>query len=55
MSFKESGGGGIGLFEDPLVEPIIKGFLRHYLLNGKKDLFTGLEVTRPEEHRRGPK
>jgi Prolyl oligopeptidase family len=50
-----SGGGGIGLFEDPLVEPIIKGFLRHYLLKGKKDLFTGLEVTRPEEHHRGPR
>ena len=50
-----SGGGGIGLFKDPLVEPIIKGFLRHYLLNGKKVLFTGLEVTRPEEHHRGPK
>jgi acetyl esterase/lipase len=50
-----SGGGGIGLFEDPMVEPLIKAFLRHYLLDGKKDLFTGDDVTRSEGHHRGPK
>jgi acetyl esterase/lipase len=48
-----SGGGGIGLFEDPMVEPLIKAFLRHYLLDGKKDLFTGVDLTPPEGHRRG--
>jgi acetyl esterase/lipase len=45
-----SGGGGIGLFEDPLVEPLIKAFLRHYLLDGRKDLFTGVDVTQSEGH-----
>ena len=43
-----SGGGGIGLFEDPMVEPLIKAFLHHYLIDGRKDLFTGVEVTQPE-------
>jgi acetyl esterase/lipase len=37
----EGSGGGIGLFEDPLVEPLIFAFFRHYLLEGKKNLFTG--------------
>jgi hypothetical protein len=37
----EGKGGGIGLFEDPMVEPLIFGFFRHYLLQNKKDLFTG--------------
>jgi len=27
------GGDGIGLFEDPLVEPLITAFLRHFLLD----------------------
>ena len=44
-----SGGGGIGLFEDPMVEPLIKAFLRHYLLDNRTGLFTGIEVSRPEE------
>jgi acetyl esterase/lipase len=44
----DAGGGGIGLFEDPIVEPLIKAFLHHYLLDGRKDLFTGVEVTRSE-------
>src|SRR6516164_2917559 len=48
-----SGGGGIGLFEDPIVEPLIKAFLRHYLLDGRKDLFTGVDVTRPGGPRPG--
>jgi acetyl esterase/lipase len=47
-----SGGGGIGLFEDPLVEPLIKSFLHHYLLDGRKDLFTGVDVTQAKERRR---
>jgi acetyl esterase/lipase len=52
----DAGGGGIGLFEDPVVEPLIKAFLHHYLLEGRKDLFTGVHVTGPEEHGRlGPK
>jgi acetyl esterase/lipase len=37
-----AGGGGIGLFEDRAVEPLIFAFLRHYLLEGRKDLFKGL-------------
>ena len=32
----EGKGGGIGLFEDPMVEPLIFGFFRHYLLERKK-------------------
>jgi acetyl esterase/lipase len=48
-----SGGGGIGLFEDPMVEPLIKAFLHHYLFDGRKDLFTGIEVTQPEESCQG--
>ena len=44
----DAGGGGIGLFEDPIVEPLIKAFLHHYLLDGRKDLFTGVDVTRSE-------
>jgi acetyl esterase/lipase len=43
-----SGGGGIGLFEDPVVEPLIRGFLRHYLLDSRKDLFPGPDVTQAE-------
>jgi acetyl esterase/lipase len=38
----DTGGGGIGLFEDSMVEPLIKAFLRHYLLEGRKDLFTSI-------------
>jgi acetyl esterase/lipase len=45
-----SGGGGIGLFEDPIVEPLIKAFLHHYLLDARKDLFTGVDVTQSEGH-----
>ena len=41
----EGTGGGIGLFEDPMVEPLIFGFFRHYLLENKKDLFTGVGVS----------
>ncbi|HZC35403.1 MAG TPA: prolyl oligopeptidase family serine peptidase, partial [Chthoniobacterales bacterium] len=41
----EGSGGGTGLFEDPLVEPLIFAFFRHYLLEGKKDLFTGEGVS----------
>jgi hypothetical protein len=41
----EGTGGGIGLFEDPMVEPLIFGFFRHYLLEDKKDLFTGAGVS----------
>ena len=48
----DAGGGGIGIFEDPMVEPLIKAFLHHYLLDGRKDLFTGVGVTRSEEHSR---
>ena len=36
-----AGGGGIGLFEDRAVEPLIFAFFRHYLLEGKKELFKG--------------
>ena len=43
----EGTGGGIGLFEDPLVEPLIFGFFRHYLLEGRKDLFTGVGSNLP--------
>jgi len=32
-------GGGIGLFEDPLVEPLITAFLRHFLLDHRTDAF----------------
>ncbi|MBV8227600.1 MAG: alpha/beta hydrolase [Verrucomicrobia bacterium] len=45
----DAGGGGIGLLADPVVEPLIKAFLHHYLLDGRKDLFTGGSVIRPEE------
>jgi hypothetical protein len=48
----DAGGGGIGLFEDPMVEPLIKAFLHHYLWEGRKDLFTGVEATGSEEHGR---
>jgi acetyl esterase/lipase len=41
----EGAGGGIGLFEDPMVEPLIFGFFRHYLLENRKDLFTGADVS----------
>jgi acetyl esterase/lipase len=45
-----AGGGGIGLFEDPLVEPLIRAFLRHYLLDGRKDLFKGVDSSQSEGH-----
>lgn len=35
------GGGGVGLFEDPAVEPLIIAFLRHYLLDRRTDVFAG--------------
>jgi acetyl esterase/lipase len=35
------GGGGIGLFEDPAVEPLIIAFLRYYLLERHTDGFRG--------------
>jgi len=44
----DAGGGGIGIFEDPIVEPLMKAFLYHYLLDGRKDLFTGVDVTQSE-------
>ncbi len=44
---------GSGYFEDPMVEPLIKAFLHHYLFDGRKDLFTGIEVTQPEESCQG--
>jgi hypothetical protein len=33
------GGGGVGLFEDPDVEPMIIAFLQHYLLDRRADVF----------------
>lgn len=45
----DAAGGGIGLFEDPIVEPLIKAFLHHYLWEGRKDLFTGVEAAGSEE------
>ena len=48
----DAGGGGIGIFKDPIVEPLIKAFLHHYLLDGRKDLFTAIDATRSEEHGR---
>jgi len=35
------GGGGVGLFEDAAVEPLIIAFLRHYLLDRRTDVFAG--------------
>jgi acetyl esterase/lipase len=43
----EGAGGGVGLFEDPMVEPLIFGFFRHYLLEGRKDSFTGVGSNHP--------
>ncbi|MBV8142173.1 MAG: alpha/beta hydrolase [Acetobacteraceae bacterium] len=43
----EGTGGGIGLFEDQMVEPLIFGFFRHYLLEGRKNPFTGVGLNRP--------
>jgi acetyl esterase/lipase len=45
----EGAGGGIGLFQDPMVERLIFGFFRHYLLENKKDLFTGFDVSAAKE------
>ena len=36
-----AGGGGVGVFADRAVEPLIFAFFRHYLLEGRKDLFKG--------------
>ena len=33
------GGGGVGLFEDPDVEPMIIAFLGHYLVDWGTDVF----------------
>jgi DNA-binding transcriptional LysR family regulator len=41
----EGSGGGIGIFEDRSVEPLVFSFFRHYLLEGNKDLFTGEGVS----------
>jgi acetyl esterase/lipase len=38
----DAGDGGIGLFADPLVEPLIVAYLRHYLLENRKYSFLGL-------------
>jgi hypothetical protein len=43
----EGAGGGIRLFEDPMVELRFFGFFRHYLLEGRKDLFTGVGSNQP--------
>ena len=43
----EGAGGGIGLFEDPVVEPLIFGFFKHYILEGRKDLFMGVGENYP--------
>ncbi|HEY0791548.1 MAG TPA: alpha/beta hydrolase [Chthoniobacterales bacterium] len=40
----DAGGGGIGLFQDPMVEPLMKAFLQHYLRDGRTDLFRGEHV-----------
>ena len=37
----DAGGGGFGVFEDPAVEPLIFAFFRHYLWEGRKELFKG--------------
>ena len=37
----DAGGGGIGVFEDRAVEPLIFDFFRHYLWEGRKELFKG--------------
>jgi hypothetical protein len=37
----DAGGGGIGLFEDRAVEPLIFAFFRHYLWRGEKSSFKG--------------
>lgn len=37
----DAGEGGIGLFEDRAVEPLIFAFFRHYLWEGRKELFKG--------------
>ena len=41
----EGSGGGIGVFENRSVEPLIFAFFRHYLLEGNRDLFTGEGVS----------
>jgi acetyl esterase/lipase len=41
----DAGGGGIGLFEDRAVEPLIFAFFRHYLWEGRKEAFKGLSAT----------
>lgn len=41
----EGSGGGIGIFEDRIVEPLIFAFFRHYLIEGSKDLFLGVGVS----------
>jgi acetyl esterase/lipase len=42
-----AGGGGVGLFEDRAVEPLIFAFFRHYLWAGRKDTFKGLVAPPP--------
>ena len=32
----DAGGGGIGILEDPIVEPLVKAFLHHYPLGRAK-------------------
>lgn len=41
----EGSGGGIGVFEDRIVESLIFAFFRHYLIEGSKDLFLGVGVS----------
>jgi acetyl esterase/lipase len=43
----DAGGGGIGLFEDRAVEPLIFAFFRHYLWEGRKELFKGSSPPSP--------
>jgi acetyl esterase/lipase len=43
----DAGGGGIGIFADRDVEPLIAAFLRHYLLEKRSDGFWGLPVGKP--------
>jgi acetyl esterase/lipase len=42
-----AGGGGVGLFEDRAVEPLIFAFFRHYLLEGRKEPFKGSNPPSP--------
>jgi acetyl esterase/lipase len=43
----DAGGGGIGIFEDRDVEPLIAAYFRHYLLDKRSDGFWGLPTEKP--------